>query len=998
MRIHSLRFAGIGPFREEQQIDFDSLSGAGMFLLEGPTGVGKSTIIDAIVFALYGRTAAEEGDAERLVSHFRAVSDQAPFAEMVFSTARGTFRVRRSPGYKRLKAHAKSDGDVTKENATATLLRLNSPADLDGTPMGSGVAEISKVVIEVVGLNREQFISTIVLPQGEFARFLRSSTDDRRKILQSIFRTQLFQKVQERLRNAGIAAERECKAADDAVRASLDTLRGALGETHAEPLAEVAPDGASDAIRGQVADVIDQIAEQREQTEAARAVAEESYQAARACLSDIDDRIKKRDALAAATKQMAELDSRAAEIADAESALSDDERAGRVADAVTAADQRGRAAAKAQQELESARLAAPAALAEADENALQQVSQSARRTLGELQAVLRQEKALPGKLAKHDGLLSAAEALRERIAGWEAQSNQLPSDIALAREHLAEQQSLAGQVQQINSSIAELGQRAKAANQLVELAKQRQSAEGALADQLAKAQESDARVGDLTARYRAGIAATIGVTLTPGEPCPACGSCEHPNPAAPSDDHVTSDEVDAATEAAAQQRRRVESAQQSVADLQARRAELTATAQGTTVEQARAENGALQSQLNAARAAERDAAKTQQSIDQLTRRQEQLIGDLRTGAQELAGHEATAKALLADIEEERCAVQEAAAGFPTVADRAEHLREEANSSDALLALHQAAQARAAAAKDASADLADALSREQFADVAAVKAAALTAAKRSALKATVQSHRTDVIKTQSVLDRADLQGVDPSEQIDRGPAAETLAQAQHHRDELVGRLNGANALLNRARKCGADLDRTVEARDKVQASLRTTILLGNFAKGRNRLDMDLATFVVVHRFASVIEAANHHLTDMSNGRLSLESFEETTGNQQKGGLGIRVFDHHTEQARSPKTLSGGETFFTSLSLALGLAEIVTAENGGVALDTLFVDEGFGSLDQETLDNVMAALEGLQRDGRVLGLVSHVTEMKERIPERIEVRRSREAGPSELHVVA
>ena len=163
-------------------------------------------------------------------------------------------------------------------------------------------------------------------------------------------------------------------------------------------------------------------------------------------------------------------------------------------------------------------------------------------------------------------------------------------------------------------------------------------------------------------------------------------------------------------------------------------------------------------------------------------------------------------------------------------------------------------------------------------------------------------------------------------------------------------------------------------------------------------MDLATFVVVRRFASVIEAANHHLTDMSNGRLSLEAFEEATGTQQRGGLGIRVFDHHTEQTRSPKTLSGGETFFTSLSLALGLAEIVTSESGGVALDTLFVDEGFGSLDQETLDNVMAALAGLQRDGRVLGLVSHVTEMKERIPERIEVRRSRTTGPSELQVRA
>jgi exonuclease SbcC len=195
-----------------------------------------------------------------------------------------------------------------------------------------------------------------------------------------------------------------------------------------------------------------------------------------------------------------------------------------------------------------------------------------------------------------------------------------------------------------------------------------------------------------------------------------------------------------------------------------------------------------------------------------------------------------------------------------------------------------------------------------------------------------------------------------------------------------------------------IEAAAERRDAVVERTETDILLSRVAEGNNALRIDLATFVLVHRFRSVIEAANHHLMQMSNGRLLLEAFEDAERRNERAGLGIRVRDLHTESVRSTKSLSGGETFYASLSLALGLAEIVTAESGGVELDTLFVDEGFGSLDPDTLDSVMGVLDGLQRNGRVLGLVSHVTEMKERIAERVEVRRVHQTGASTLRVVA
>jgi len=252
--------------------------------------------------------------------------------------------------------------------------------------------------------------------------------------------------------------------------------------------------------------------------------------------------------------------------------------------------------------------------------------------------------------------------------------------------------------------------------------------------------------------------------------------------------------------------------------------------------------------------------------------------------------------------------------------------------------------------------------------------------------------------QATLNREDLRGVDPGESIERDPVAATADRAAARLAEAARERATADAVFRGAAQQGDAVRAAFTARDAAVSSNRTAIDLGRWASGSNDLSMDLATFVLVHRFESVIDAANHHLMRMSNGRLVLQSFDEAVGRARRGGLGIRVMDLHTETARSPKTLSGGETFYTSLSLALGLAEIVTTESGGVELDTLFVDEGFGSLDPDTLETVMAVLDGLQSDGRILGLVSHVTEMKDRIPERIEVRRTRPTGPSGLNVVA
>jgi exonuclease SbcC len=167
---------------------------------------------------------------------------------------------------------------------------------------------------------------------------------------------------------------------------------------------------------------------------------------------------------------------------------------------------------------------------------------------------------------------------------------------------------------------------------------------------------------------------------------------------------------------------------------------------------------------------------------------------------------------------------------------------------------------------------------------------------------------------------------------------------------------------------------------------------------NRVRMPLSAYVLLHQFDQVVAAANSHLRVMSCDAYSLRATEDKVGAAQRRGLGLVVVDHRTGKERPTDTLSGGETFYTSLALALGLAEAVQGQAGGLRLETLFVDEGFGTLDGDTLDDVLGVLDGLRRDGRVLGIISHVEDMKVRIPDRIEVRRTGSTGPSTARVVA
>lgn len=502
----------------------------------------------------------------------------------------------------------------------------------------------------------------------------------------------------------------------------------------------------------------------------------------------------------------------------------------------------------------------------------------------------------------------------------------------------------------------------------------------------------------LTAAYRAGIAATIAVDLRPNEPCPACGSLEHPNPAVPDANHVTAEQVDAAQAFARDARHRLEDANRERTELQRRLAGLAAQADGWSTARAHAEMVRLQERADAVQQAAVAAEAAEQALVALQTEQQQAASRLQVTADRLAEGEAQAAAIGNTVRTAEEQVSARLAGSASIAARITDLEQELAACDELGAAAEAHAQAAGAAQQASQDLAAALTREHFASVQEATQARLAATVRATLQDAVRKHEEESLKVTDILARPELRDVDPIEAIDRTPVAEALAGAEAVRKSAADAAATTAHVLAQAQRLAQELAEAVDDRERVATQTSTSILLARLAEGKNTMGIDLATFVLVQRFRSVVAAANTHLSRMSNGRLVLEAFEDVVKRSARAGLGIQVRDLHTESVRTPQTLSGGEMFYASLSLALGLAEIVTAESGGVELDTLFVDEGFGSLDQDTLDTVMGVLDGLRSNGRVLGLVSHVTEMKERIPERIEVRRLSATGGSGLRIVA
>lgn len=1018
MRLHRLALSGIGPFPDRHTIDFTRLGTSGLFLLEGPTGAGKSTIIDAIVFALYGRVASAAASEERMRSRF-ADPSSTPMVDLVLSTGAGVYRIRRTPAFDRPK---RSGTGTTRQQASAILWRLPAEPEPDvtddaldavGEVVSTRLDEVGLQVRRVVGLDVQQFVQTVVLPQGEFAGFLRARPEERSELLQRVFGTQVYARAQEVLAGMRRDCQHRVDEASRTLRAAVDRLVGAAGLAELTgaigPGAATEPDDPAGVVEA-AAHVIDDLGAVAVAARARSDQAQADAAAARATADEADvvaDRVRRHtEALA----EQAALDAQAAEQAERSRRLSDAGRATAVApvlDDVTAAQQEWRVT------WDMARALVPVL---ADPAGPRSVPDP--QSLRDLRAGLR---------AQRDADLSAAARL-QRAEQVEVALPATQAEAADARravaEATAEHERLTALVAQLPATRAGLVERldrarfaagtAAAHRAVVETARQ---VHGAAVEELRLASEADrltseqeqAAVAALEAAHHehalraarlAGMAGELAGTLVPGDACPVCGSTSHPAPARPEDGAVTAEQVDAAEAARAAAEDLLAGVRTALATASTRRAAAAETASGLGPQAAADRLAAAEQQLAAtelAAADEEAAARALACHDAGAQDIRTRLTDAGAGLAAAAHRLAAGERALADDEQ---LVAEARAEWDTVAARRTALQGAADRAgqavDALVRLEGAGEQWSRSAQL----LATALAGQGFADADAARAALLGPEVLAELTHEVDTYAEAVRAVRStVAELADVAALDPAT-VDaaQAAAASRLAQADAVSGEAVGAAHTATARAEAVREAQTTLLAAAKGLTAAREAAAPVLRMADVAAGDNPRRLTLQTFVLARRFEDVVAAANERLAVMSDGRFELERTEDAEDvRARRVGLALRVLDHRTDSARDPRTLSGGETFYVSLCLALGMADVVTAEAGGTDLGTLFVDEGFGSLDPPTLDLVLAELGRLRSGGRTVGVVSHLDALKQAIAERIEVRR-RPDGSSTLTVRA
>ena len=1011
MRIHRMRLEGLGPYAQAQDVDFDRLNAAGLFLLDGPTGAGKSTVLAALCFALYG-TVPGGRSAESLVTTLREPGAVIPEVQVEFTVQGRRFEVVRSPKHERPRRRRSAAGGATV--TTQATVSLRERVDGEWTAPLTRADEVGQQIAAVLHLDAEQFMQVVLLPQGQFAQFLTAKSDERRVLLRRLFGTQRFDGVEEHLRV-------ETARLDTAVAVDADVARTARAQL-AEALHEAlgpdwhAPEPSPDTDDRLLALAAERAGRAHEDARADLATARAAEQRARVTARELETRGRDLAAAEAWASRRRDHDAEAETAAARRRAVDAHERAGRVLAAAqrasAAADAAGTASEAVTEALAhvedeptaAAWLAAARADGAADAPASRQALGEAERAAEAVARAVRDRDRM--RELEQEAAAAAerrAEIGRDRAALVESRPER-EAAVAAHRAAVERGTERLGAREAVDRAVSEAAARRTAAEAAAARAVEAETAARAHREAQERRREAAERhVGLLRARYEQ-AASELAERLVPGEPCAVCGSPEHPAPAATADTAVTEADVRDAEQA------------RTAADRAATDAETALRAAEQTLRTAREAAAGLAPE--AAREALERAEAERAALDQAAK---DLAADRRrlTAAEKtLAGADETAAALAAEDGRLAEAAAHRAARLTELRDAVEAARGDAETLDArrdqvtaarrVLAALAAAQdedARARAVADETGQaLTATLAEQRFDDVDAARAARLEETEAADRTAAVQEwdaerarlaelEASEPVRRGRALAEA---GVEPPTEEQTRAAAEALAAAEaasSSRATAVGRLD---SLVATVRRQSAALTEVLERSAGLIAEHTRVRGLLDLVRGggENLLKMPLTSYVLAGRLEEVAAAATERLLAMTDQRYSIE-YSDAVGGRGNKGLELVIRDHYVDETRHPATLSGGETFMASLALALGLADTVQAEAGGIELDTLFVDEGFGSLDADTLDDVLDVVDTLRTGGRTVGLVSHVERMRQEIGVRLEVRKDRRGSSLAVH---
>ena len=914
MRPLKLTMSAFGPYAGRTELDLRALGDSGLYLITGDTGAGKTTIFDAVTFALFGAPSGANREANMLRSKY-AQPGTPTEVELVFLYGGKTYTIRRNPEYERAKTRGEG---VTVEKAGSELTlpdgRILTRRD-----------EVNAAVCGILGVNREQFSRIAMIAQGEFLKLLLADTKERQSIFREIFKTQRLQAFQEALKAESGALERARSAAKASVQQYIGDIRCPENDPRAV-LVEKAQAGGM--LTEDVLALLEQFLAQDKATE---------LEVAKSILETEKRREKCIDALSRAQAR----ERAATERGEAQARLAENDRALLACGEALSAAQK-KEPERAALEKEAARLE----LSLPDYDALEKLEAEAARL----------EKAL---LAQRRDRAARETALETARAENETLHKERQTLDAAGENHT-----------RLQAALEKLRQKEKALSGLLELLDSLTAARNKLAQaqtvyqkRAAAAEKAAAEAERLRRAFNDEQAGIMAAALIEGEPCPVCGSRTHPQKAVCTQNAPTEAAVEAAEQLSETARREANAASEKAGVLRgtleaaeqnaARQAQplLGDCAVSEAEPRARALRGETQAEIRQTEAELRGEARRlarRRELDRLLPEGDAALQKAREALSALSGEigkaEGTLAALRGQIGEQREKLE-----YPS--------KKEA----------EAACARRRA--DAAAQLA-ALEAAQKAHTDCDKARAALLARIAQLDALLREAET---------------GESAALEAEKAACEQSLVSLRERQKTLALRLEANGGAQAHIRQCAEELA-ALDARCGWMLALSKTAC-GELS-GKEKVTLE--TYVQMRFFDRILRRANLHLLEMSGSQYELKRRQTAGDLRSQSGLELDVVDHYNGSERSVKTLSGGESFIASLSLALGLSEEIQASAGGIRLDSLFVDEGFGSLDEETLRQAMQALSRLSEGSRLVGIISHVAELRQEIDRQIVVTKARSGG--------
>ena len=871
MKPVELRISGWGPYKELQTIDFTRMEERGLFLITGATGAGKTTIFDAIMYALYGCMSGEVREKGSVRSDF-AKPDTPTFVELSMTHKGESYHIYRNPEYLRPRKRKGADGkELTKEKEKA-ILTLPDGSSVEGS------SEVTRKIEELLCLDYHQFKQISMIAQGEFTKLLTASSQEKTKIFRQIFDTGLYERIAQLLKERSNAIYKEVSGYRHKMDEDVELYHPL--EESAEVFATLVQGEAYDyeAVLAFLKEEKKRIGKEEKEVLAQYQKLEERTLVLNGKLVEAQKAAELQKSLERETERKQLLDHRKEEMQQKEILLWKADRAGEIR----------------QQEL----------LCEESAKQIDKIKQQIRHLQEE--TGLREQQILTlQKLPEYQADFEAACELKEKLSEQELESEH---NIELCKQ-------LEAQLKQLQEVYLKLEQEELLARQTYE---------------------------ETEHRYRHNLAGILSSELEENRPCPVCGSLHHPAPAAVTEEHLTREKVDQAKKTWLQK-------------------------QEKTMHQ----HGETMAARGKAEQAKEKGCELMETIGQLQERKEQLPGEIKVLLSKYTrkSFEGELNRLL-QLRVERAEKQEQIGNLQEELQKGlELFREREEERDILLTKYGFA------------------SREEY------QGSLLSKEQIEAGKRELQDYEKNCRANEELLQHLKEQ-VQELVLADPVKLQEELQEALEEKRAVQQRLSKKQESRNLTERTYSSLKTKLAGLKETMERYTLVKGLDDLANGNNKKRLVFEQYVLISCFEEILYAANLRLQTMSAGRYELRRVRGIVDARSKDNLEMEVLDYYTGKYRSVKTLSGGESFKVSLSLALGMSDVIQAQSGGIRVETMFIDEGFGTLDGESLDQACLVLQGLTESNRLIGLISHVPELSEKIPDQIRIHKTNTGSYAEV----